>query len=83
MKHTSYDPVEPHDPVSPRQAAPNPQSELDANVDRRRAVAEAIRANPTASADEVVSELAKRQIKVSATLVMQELMHAREDPAAE
>lgn len=83
MKHTPYDPVEPHDPVSPRQVAPNPQSELDANVDRRRAVVEAIRANPTASADEIIGELAKKQIQVSATLVMQELMHAREEPAAE
>lgn len=83
MKHTRYDPVEPHDPASPRQVAPNPQSELDANVDRRRAVVEAIRANATASADEIVGELAKRQIKVSATLVMQELMHAREEPRAE
>jgi hypothetical protein len=62
--------------------APNPQSELDANVDRRQAVAEAIRAHPTASADEIVSELAKRQIEVSATLVMQELMHALQEQAA-
>lgn len=83
MKHTPYDPVEPHDPVSPRQVAPNPQSELDANVDRPRAVAEAIRAKPTAWVDEIVDELAKKQIQVSATLVMQELMHAREEPRAE
>ena len=83
MKHTPYDPVEPHDPVSPRQVAPNPQSELDANVDRRRAVVEAIRTSPTASVDEIVGELAKRQIQVSATLVMQELMHMREEPRAE
>lgn len=83
MKHTPYDPVEPHDPVSPRQVAPNPQSDLDANVDRRRAVTEAIRANPTASIDEIVNELAKRQIEVSATLVMQALMHARQEQRIE
>lgn len=83
MKHTPYDPVEPHDPVSPRQVAPHPQSELDANVDRRRAVIEAILRRPEASVDEIVAELAQRQIDVSATLVMQELMHTAPARSAE
>jgi hypothetical protein len=82
MKHTPYDPVEPHDPVSPRQVAPNPQSELDANVDRRQAVLDEIRAHPQATVDEVVARLAGRQIEVSPVLVMQELMHGQDSANA-
>ena len=77
MKHTPYDPVEPHDPISPRQVAPNPQSELDAKVDRRQAVRDEIRAHPRATVDEIVALLARRQIEVSPVLVMQELMRGQ------
>lgn len=80
MKHTPFDPVEPHDPVSPRQVAQNPKYELAANVDRRRAVREAIRQHPQAGVDEIVSELARRQIEVSATLVMQEFARSSQAP---
>lgn len=82
MKHTPYDPVEPHDPISPRQVAPNPQSELDANVDRRQAVLEEIRAHPQATADEIVALLAGRRIEVSPVLVLQEMMRAQKSPDA-
>jgi hypothetical protein len=80
MKHTPYDPVEPHDPISPRQVAPNPQSELDANVDRRQAVLEEFRAHPQATADEIVARLAGRRIEVSPVLVLQEMMRAQKSP---
>lgn len=83
MKHTPFDPVEPHDPISPRQAAQNPRSELAANVDRRRAVREALRQHPQAGIDEIVGELARRQIEVSATLVMQELARGSQTPAGD
>jgi hypothetical protein len=82
MKPTPYDPVEPHDPISPRQVAPNPQSELDAHVDRRQAVLEEIRAHPRATADEIVARLAGRRIEVSPVLVMQEMMRAQKSPGA-
>ena len=78
MNRAFYDLAEPHDPISPLQVAPTPQSELDANVDRLSVVRAAIREHPQASVDEIVDELAKRQIEVSATLVMQELMHAKQ-----
>jgi hypothetical protein len=82
MKHTPYDPVEPHDPISPRQVAPNPQSELDAHVDRRQAVLEEICAHPQATTDEIVALLAGRRIEVSPVLVMQEMMRAQKSPDA-
>ena len=82
MKHTPYDPVEPHDPISPRQVAPNPHSELDANVNRRQAVLEELRAHPQATADEIVALLAGRRIEVSPVLVMQEMMRAQKSPDA-
>lgn len=78
MKESIYDPDSPPDPVAPRQVSPIPQSELDANVDRIKAVREAIKAHPEAGVDEIVSLLAAQQIEVSGTLVMQEMMHLRQ-----
>jgi hypothetical protein len=78
MKESIYDPDSPHDPVAPRQVSPNPQSDLDAAVDRIQAVREAIKAHPDAGADEIVALLAAQQIEVSGTLVMQEMMHLRQ-----
>ncbi len=78
MKESIYDPNSPHDPVAPRQVSPIPQSDLDANVDRIKAVREAITAHPEANVDEIVALLAKQQIEVSGTLVMQEVMHLRQ-----
>lgn len=69
MKESAYD----RDPM-PEPAAPPPQSDLDSNVDRPAAVRAALHAHPEAGVDEIVAILARRQIEVSATLVMQEAM---------
>lgn len=70
-----------HEPVSPNQVSPIPKSTLNANVDRAKAVRQVIEAHPGAGVDQVIALLAKQQIQVSATLVMQQLMKSR--PAAE
>ena len=71
MKESAYD----RDPL-PEPAAPVPQSDLDSHVDRVAAVRNAVQARPEASVDEIIAKLAERQIPVSATLVMQELMRS-------
>jgi hypothetical protein len=61
-----------HDAVSPRQVAPLPHVEIQQeHLDMSELVSEAIADHPDASADDIVRLLAKKQIHVPATLVLQ------------
>ena len=67
-----------HPAVSPRQVGPQPEVELEDQLDRPALVRELIDQHPDATADEIVAILAQRQIEVSSVLVQQELQrHGR------
>jgi hypothetical protein len=62
-----------HPTVSPRQVGPRQDVELEDNFDRRQLVRELIAQHPDATADDLARLLEERKIKVSSTLVLQEL----------
>lgn len=66
-----------HPTVSPSQVAPRQNVELDDNFDRRQFLGELIEEHPDATADELARRLEKRNVKVSSTLVLQELQRRR------
>lgn len=64
-----------HDAISPRQVAPIPHVEIEhEHLDVMELVREAIHDHPGAEADEIVRLLAEKQIQVSPTLVLQQLV---------
>lgn len=62
-----------HGAVSPQQVAPWPEVELQHNLDHRQLVRDLIAQHSDATADEIERMLEERGIKISSTLVLQEL----------
>lgn len=62
-----------HAPISTRQSAPRPDTELSADLDHPQIVRDLIAQHPGATADDITRMLAEKHIKISSTLVLQEL----------
>jgi hypothetical protein len=76
----NIDQPERHDPVSPRQVAPWQHVELEGQLDRRQLLRDMIANHPDASADDLTRMLGERQIKISSTLILQELASFKAGP---
>jgi len=65
--------MDPHDPVSERQVAPTPNFIASEHQDKRAAIRRVRAEKPAATVDELIAELARQKIEVSAAMVFQEM----------